>query len=362
MARSGRQPRKWVYRQDPDERGLVVLDDFGLQWSREGSSDADGVRGQSAAAFLAEGPPVAVPDWLAAEIRAEIQARNSDDDQAARERDAAANPGPTPAAAMAARVPPSLWILLKAAALFGSATLLAAILASADMPRWLAFAIVVLFAMNAGFVPFLRMPWSTMLLANFLAAGGASCTLYFAPRLHEVTGGQLVHLASIAEAPRYPNASRFTFPPALPHPAFRGTAKGTRIAGKYNEQRPWSTVATPLVPPGWMPSSPVPAWLVCYGGDSDSRCLRDTAGPVTAAVIPPQRDRADFQAAVNEAHARQRLGGSSRGALMLVAVPSIDSEVGRLRFWTWGAPLVAFGLWLVGWLGELAWRRSRRLP
>ncbi len=395
MTGSGPQPREWVYRQDRHEREYVVLDESGLLWVWEGPKDLGGARDQTLAAFLAEGPPFAIPDGLAAEIREEILARAGDGraglerdaaaivDEAQARRDArdkaerqridesaaaralkdpwrsyAAKPAPAAGATPATRSPPPLQTLLAAAGLFACASVIGAGLARLDLPPALAFLGLAVAAMAPGFWLYLRLGSLAMLLAGFLAAGGAGGTLHFAARLHELAGGELARLASIAQAPEHPAASRFIFAPAQPAVTFRGTASGTHSAGKNKEPQRWSTLATPLVPTGWTRDRPVPAWLVCHGGSGDSSCLGRATATLGSAVIPTQRDRADLRAAVDDAIARHRLV-EARGAPMLMAMPDIDGEIAKLSRWTWYAPLGAFGLWLVGWLGGLAWRRFR---
>lgn len=390
-----RQPREWVYRQDRYDREYVVLDDSSLLWVWEGPKDLGGSRDQSLAEFLAGGPPFALPDGLAAEIRAEILARSGDGRErlegeaaailrAAQARRGAKDKaecqrademtaaralkdpwrsyagGPSPAAGTTAeaRVPPPLRTPLVAAALFACAAVIGVGLAWLDLPPALAFLGLAVAAMAAGFVLYLRLGSLALLLAGFLAAGGAGGTLHFATRLHELGGGELARLTSIAQAPEHPAASRFVFAPAQPASAYRGTASGTRSAGKNKEPQRWSTLATPLVPPGWTRDRPVPAWLVCHGGSGNSSCLHRASATLDSAVIPPQRDRADLRAAVDDAIARHRLI-EARGAPMLVAMVDIDGEIGKLGLWTWCTPLGAFGLWLAAWLGGLAWRRFR---
>jgi len=387
--------REWVYHQDRHQREYVVLDESGLLWVSEGPKDLGGARDQTLASFLAEGPPFAIPDGLADEIRREILAR-AGDGRAGLERDAAAilsaaqarrdlrdkaerqrademaaaralkdpwrsyaaEPPPAAGTTTVTRSPPSIRTPLVAAALFACAAAIGAGLARLDLPSVLAFLGLAVATMAAGFALYWRMGSLAMLLASFLAAGGAGGTLHIGSRLHELTGGEMARLASIAQAPQHPAASRFTFAPAQAAGAFRGTATGTRSAGKNKEPQRWSTLATPLVPAGWTRERPVPAWLVCNGG-GDSSCLRRAAATLGSAVIPPQRDRADLRAAIDDAIARHRLVEAA-GAPMLVAMPDIDGEVDRLSRWTWYAPLGAFGLWLAAWLGGLAWRRFGR--
>lgn len=394
MSQSGRQSREWVYRQDRHEREYVVLDESGLLWVWEGPKDLGGTRDQSLAEFLANGPPFAVPDGLAAEIHTEILARAGDGrerlereaaailSEAAARRDAQAKAerqranevtaaralndpwrsyaaAPlTAASAASTHPPPSFSTPLMAAALFACTALSGAGLARFELPPALGFIGLAVAAMAAGLVLYLRLGSLAMLLAGFLAAGGTSGTLHFAARLHELAGGELARLASIAQAPEHPTASRFTFTAAQPASAFRGAANGTRNVGKNRESRRWSTLAAPLVPTGWTRDQPVPAWLVCQSG-GDTTCLRRTAATLDSAVIPPQRERADLRAAVDDAIARHGLV-EAKDAPMLVAMPDIDGEIGRLTLWTWCAPLGAFGLWLVSWLGGLAWHRFRR--
>lgn len=395
MTQSGRRSREWVYRQDRHDREYVVLDDSGLLWIWEGPKDLGGARDQSLADFLANGPPFAVPDGLASEIRAEILARAGDgrtrlESEAAAilgegrvRRDAQAKAegkragevaaaralkdpwrsyaaGPPASAGMASmRLPTPVLTALVAAALFASAALIGAGLAWLDLSPALGFLGVAVATMAAGFALYLRLGTLSMLLAGFLAAGGASGTLYFAARLHELAGGELVRLASVTQAPEHANASRFVFAAAQPASAFRGTASGTRSAGKKKEPQRWSTLATPLVPAGWRRDQPVPAWLVCQGAGGDGSCLPRGGATLESAVIPPRGERADLRAAVDDALARHRLV-EAKGAPMLVAMPDIDGEIDTLTLWTWCAPLGAFGLWLVAWLGGLAWHRFRR--
>jgi hypothetical protein len=223
-----------------------------------------------------------------------------------------------------------------AAALFAIAAAIAAGLARLDLPSALSFIGVAVAAMVAGLVLYLRLGAPSMLLAGLLAAGGAGGTLHFSTRLIELTGGEVARLASIAHAP------------------------GTRGTGKNKPPQPWSTMAVPLVPTGWTRQQPVPAWLVCHGtAGGEAGCARRLPAAIGSAVIPPQRERADLRAAVDDAIGRHRLVEAS-GAPMLVAMADIDGEIASLGLWTWGAPLGAFALWLAGWLGGLAWRRLGR--
>ena len=243
------------------------------------------------------------------------------------------------------------------AAPFVVGTGVALLLARPDLPSTAGIIIVGLTVIVLGLELHLRFAAPQLLVAGVLAAVAAGVTLHFATRLNELEDGSKIELGSIADAPQHPNATRFAFPSVRPVSDLDGAAHGILRTHRRSSEY-WFSAAMPLVPAGWTRGEPVSAWLVCsdegkYGG----KCSQRFPTSLAAAFIAPQREQRRLRAAVDKAIVAHRLI-EAKGAPMLVAAMDIDAETDAMRIWMWCAPLVAFALWLVGWL---AFARRRQL-
>ena len=103
-------------------------------------------------------------------------------------------------------------------------------------------------------------------------------------------------LASIAEAPGVPEASRLAFPEATVRADLAGEARSSipRSAGPPLEL---SAFAVPVVPPGWDRSQPVAAFLVCSQPRDAAPCATAFPSSLTEAFRTTARPEA-MQAAL----------------------------------------------------------------
>lgn len=215
-----------------------------------------------------------------------------------------------------------------------------------DVPLIAGIFVVGLTTIALGLDLHLRFKAPPLLLAGVFAAAGAGVTLHHAIRLSEVGGGEPIVLASIADAPKHPDATRFAFPRARPASEFSGKAR--KIRDSFRRKTTWSSsVAIPIVPDGWTRHEPVSAWLVCHDEvELGPSCSQGFPTVLAAAFKSPQLDRALARTAIDNAIAWHRLIEAA-GAPMLVAATDTEGEIETMRLLAWSAPVAAFGLWLL---------------
>jgi hypothetical protein len=115
----------------------------------------------------------------------------------------------------------------------------------------------------------------------------------------------------------------------------------------------------PIVPPGWLPSQPIPAWAGCES-TTDLRCTGDRAVPHRAAVAVPASQRDRYSYAVDAAEQEHKLA-SRIGAPILrwTATPEALARARGESLWWFAAVLGA--AWAAAVVG-LAARRRRVAP
>ena len=197
---------------------------------------------------------------------------------------------------------------------------------------------------------------STVVAGFFGLAGGIALVLSYGAALAMVEG-ELAALASVAEAPAHATATRFTFADARLRPELRGEVTGVTFA---NESRAaWVVQVAPLVPAGWTPAQPVPAFAACDTTPGFD-CLGRFPVHLSGAVLFGGPHAADAARAVELAVAGRGLT-VARGAPLLAPVDDPGAE--PKRRWVLGLVLCAL-TWLL-WAGGVivayaraAWSRS----
>jgi hypothetical protein len=157
---------------------------------------------------------------------------------------------------------------------------------------------------------------------------------------------------SVAEAPRHGDAEVLIFTDARVATEFTH-AWISPPAGRGPEVH---HATAPLVPPGWQPGMPVPAWRVCSGGDADW-CRKALAYPVRAAQRLGAADAARYQPEVAAAARRFGLASAAGAPLLHLTTPPAERAEGAVAGMIF-MPTLGFVVWL---FGLLLWRGVRRL-
>lgn len=172
------------------------------------------------------------------------------------------------------------------------------------------------------------------LFTGFFMAGGAKATYHY-------WFGRTVSV-SIAEAPRHPEADTLEFEDGevradLHYARVWTTTSKDRKTGTTSTTTHYRTVA-PIVPPGWTPEQPVPAWAVTRShGAPPERWIGARVG-----LRADPGDEESFREAIASAEWRHGLR-TAPGAPMLEAfTPELIS---RYRWAFWIVLLVGAALW-----------------
>lgn len=154
-------------------------------------------------------------------------------------------------------------------------------------------------------------------------------------------GGVEARLASVAEAPAAPEATRLVFPEATARADLAGEAR-SRIPRSAGPPVELSAFAVPLVPQGWDRAQPVPAFLVCAETRAATPCAATFPARLTEAFRATPRPEA--------AQAALALHGLTAVAepAFLATTDEIAAERARAGWMALAWPVLAWLAWAAG--------------
>ncbi len=380
----------FVWGWGPEADGYdAILSGDRISWNWHGPKDFGNTIGQSVVDFVACGPDEKnTPDGLAWEMFDAIRARDpghwhallaqaragtraaeqfkAEQPETSPARSAVWGSGAvdtgganTPDEAASYEEPTSLGALLVQGFAVIAASAAVALALATVLPTAAKFVSIIL-PVLFGFAAMFRWGSMALIVAGFFAivAGFGSQIAY--ERYAELSRGEAVTLASIADAPRHPEATRFVVEDARAVPALAGHARRTIIqrSNQGPSPRVVSLQAVPLVPAGWTRSQPVPAWLTCSTTPGFD-CRSQIEGDVRRTVRVRDYEVDHYREAIADARRRHNVASAEGAPILEVS----SDPVGAPAFYLAGAavvPLIVFALWALSILAWRLWRRVRR--
>ena len=357
---SGRKKRKryqtWNWAEDSTNRysATLCIEDDDILWIWEGPKDQGGSATQSCYHFLRDGPlDKDAPAHVLREIEALIRGAGIGQSSPPEPVSDAVTPPPS--------APPTQGTLLLGGLgviVVGVALPIGIALVAPTAGKYAGLFLPVLLGIVVAFRLGHALPVAAGLLA--LAAGIGSQSAF--ERYQELVPGATAVLTSPAEAPAHTAANRFTISGARIMPALAGRYQvtTTRQHGSGPREQVRVHHVAPLVPAGWTPAQPVPAWIGC-GISPGFDCLKALQPGQTGFVRVRQAEADAFAAAARDATSRHGLKGHPAAPVLL---PTDDANgtpatyLARVMLF----PLAAAGLWLLLMLGWRVWQARQPPP
>ncbi len=355
---------------DPSDGYTAILHGDNISWNWHGPKDFGNTIEQDVPSFVAFGPdekttPPGLPFEMLLQIRSRDFARWPKLLEEARKRERAQTPpearhSTDEAARRRAEVleieeqpaPFFPLLLLGFAVIAGSVALAAALAVYAPLSaKYASLFIPVLI----GFAAAYRFGGASLIVAGFFGMAAGFASQYALERYFELSRGPLATLASIAEAPRNANATRFSVTDVRAVPGLAGKIErrvNLRSSAGPSPQITHLHVA-PLVPSNWKRGDPVPAWLACKTSPGFD-CLQLDADKARRLIRVREADLADFSEAVRDAERRHGLTSANSAPIIETAYTAFGAP---LRYLEAAAllPLAAFGLWGAGLVAMRIW-------
>jgi|GEM_PF-128172 len=362
---------------DPSDGYTAILHGDNISWNWHGPKDFGNTIEQDVPSFVAFGPdekttPPGLPFEMLLQIRARDFARWPKLLEEARKRERAQTPpearhSTDEAARRRAEVleieeqPAPLFplLLLGFAVIAGSVALAAALAVYAPLAaKYASLFIPVLIGFAAAF----RFGSISLIVAGFFGLAAGLTSQVALERYFELSRGPLATLASIAEAPRNANATRFSVTDVRAVPGLAGKIErrvSLRSGAGPSPQITHLHVA-PLVPSHWKRGDPVPAWLACKTSPGFD-CLQLDADKARRLIRVREADLVDFSEAVRNAERRHGLTSANSAPIIETAYTAFGAPVRYLEAAAL-LPLAAFGLWAAGITAVRVWPQRDRSP
>lgn len=339
-----------------------------IYWTWEGEKDLGGGSEQSFEEFLSKGPrDTDAPADVVEGIRAAVLKMNSGMASSPPARSSsggfAASRGPVKAAVNTSAQDPAapLAALLGQGFLVFAVSAAIAVLLASVLPTLAKFVSIILPVLFGFFAAF-RWGGMALILAGFFAMAGGFGSQFALERYQELASGTSVTLASIADAPRHPEATRFVVSDIRVARPFIGRTQRTvvQMIGAGPSPRTFSIQVMPLVPAGWTRDRPVPAWLACTttpGFDCLQRSERDLSRTIRARDY----DLDYYREAIADSRRRHGVTSANDAPILEGSGDPFDTP----EFYLAGVvvlPLIAFALWAISVIGWRAWRKWKGAP
>lgn len=360
---------------DPSDGYTAILHGDRISWNWHGPKDFGNTIEQDVHAFVAFGPdektaPPGLPFEMLLQIRARDFARwpklleeartleraqtppeaRHSTDEAARRRAEVLEVEEQPA--------PLVPLLLQGFAVIAGSVALAAALA-VYVPLVAKYASLFI-PVLIGFAAAYRFGCASLIVAGFFGMAAGFASQYALERYFELSRGPLATLASIVEAPRNANATRFSVTDVRAETNLAGMME-RRVhlrSGAGPSPQITHLYIAPLVPSNWKRGDPVPAWLACKTSPGFG-CLHLDADKARRLIRVREADLADFSEAVRDAERRHGLTSASGAPIIETAYTAFGAP---LRYLEAAAllPLAAFGLWGAGVVTVRIWPQRDR--
>ncbi len=362
---------------DPADGYTAILHRDSISWNWHGPKDFGNTIEQKVIEFLAFGPdektvPEGIPLEMFLQIRARDFARWPKLLEKARKLERKETPPEARYSAdektrhraevLDVQVPPAPYfpLLLRGFAVIAGSVAMAAALA-VYTPLAAKFASLFI-PVLIGFAAAFRFGSISLIAAGFFGLAAGLASQHALERYFELSRGPLVTLASIAEAPRNANATRFSVTDVRAVPGLAG--KIERRVNLRSSAGPSPQIAhlhvAPLVPSHWKRGDPVPAWLACKTSPGFD-CLQLDAEKARRLIRVQEADLADFSEAVRDAERRHGLTSANSAPIIETAYTAFGAP---LRYLEAAAllPIAAFGLWAAGVTAVRVWPQRDRSP
>ncbi len=350
---------------DKHNQYSATLTDSQVVWVWEGPKDQGGAADQPFEDFLSSGPlETSAPARVVQEIRNAIlkqgarrmprplQQRSSQDLAGQKKPLHLTDPSLT------SNEPGPLAELLAQGIFVIAASTAIAVLLAIVFPTLAKYASIILPVLFGFFAAF-RWGSLSLIVAGFFAMAGGLGSQIALERYAELTRGAAVTLASIAEAPLHPDATRFIVSDVRAVRVYIGRAQRTILVRSGAGPTPQIVAiqVMPLVPAGWTRDQPVPAWLACSTTPGFD-CFRSGESGGSRIVRVRDYDLSYYREAILDA--RRRHGVTSENGAPILETNS--DPFGAPEFYLAGVvalPLGAYLLWVIGVLGGRFWQRYR---